>query len=57
MAGTNLGIHLSYLLRHNPGALELDMDRHENELLDGPEEQSEGEHKKQMLTLENRDER
>ena len=36
---------------------ELDMDRHENEILDGPEEQSEGEHKKQMLTLENRDER
>lgn len=28
MAGTKLGIHLSYLLRHNPGALELDMDRH-----------------------------
>ena len=27
MAGTKLGIHLSYLLRHNPGALELDMDQ------------------------------
>ena len=36
---------------------ELDMDRHENEIWDGPEEQSEGEHKKQMLTLEYRDER